>query len=198
MMNKEYEQLKKNFLSGNIANCESYFEKNDCLLELAYCKIINEDLAAAKSLFERIEDDDLRACWGVFFSEVLAQDVKREPTYFEIRNFLEIDLNILINYYKGDYVENVIKYSDFMWYFNPECYKFIGRVFWANGMIPAAMFFLKRAKDKFYNDPELHHLLAYIYYSEGKIDECKKAINSCLEMLPEYAPTLSLKEKLNG
>ncbi len=193
-----YEQLKKSFLSGNVDGCRTFFEKNNYLLEAAYCHIVEDDLSGAKSLFEQISDSDPRACWGVFLSEALAENVVHEPTYFEIRNFLEIDLNILISYYKGNYVESIIKYSDYMWYFNPECYKFIGRVFWANNFIPAAMFFLRKAKDKFYNDPELHHLLAYIYYSEGKIDECKKAIDSCLGMLPEYAPTLKLKEKLNG
>lgn len=197
MLNK-YEQLKDNFLSGNIDGCRTFFEKNDYLLEAAYCNIIEDDLNKARYLFEKNKDIDPRACWGIFLTEVLNQDVKKNPTYFEIRNFLEIDMNILIQYYKGEYVENIIRYSDYMWYFNPECYKFIGRVFWANNMMPAAMFFLNRAKDKFYNDPELHHLLAYIYYNEGKIQQCEKAIDACLSILPEYAPTLKLKEKLNG
>jgi tetratricopeptide (TPR) repeat protein len=80
-----------------------------------------------------------------------------------------------------------------MAYYNPECYKFIGRAFWAHNFLPVAMFFLKRAKDRFYSDPELHYLLAYIYYHKDKnIEECKKSLNTCLEILPEYAPAKNL------
>ena len=76
---------------------------------------------------------------------------------------------------------------------NPECYKFIGRAFWANNLMSAAMFFLRRAKDKFYQDPELHYLLAYIFYNNDRnIDLAKKALGACLGILPEYAPAKKL------
>lgn len=120
-------------------------------------------------------------------------DILTFPTYFQIRNFLELDLSILILYCKGEYVEKIIRYADFMAYYNPECYKFIGRAFWANNLMSAAMFFLRRAKDKFYQDPELHYLLAYIFYNNDRnIDLAKKALGACLGILPEYAPAKKL------
>ncbi len=189
----EYERAKKDFLSGRLKGCRAFFEKNHYYVEAAYCCIVLDKLDQAQKLFEKEKDKNIRANWGLFFIQLLKGEIQSFPTYFEVRNFLEIDLNILILYCKENYVERIIRYADFMAYYNPECYKFIGRVFWANNLMSAAMFFLRRAKDKFYQDPELHYLLAYIYYHENKdMNKCRQALNTCLEILPEYAPAKKL------
>lgn len=65
--------------------------------------------------------------------------------------------------------------------------------------MPAAMFFLRRAKDKFYNDPELHYLLAYIYYyNDEDYGKCEKALDTCLRILPEYSPAKKLLARLKN
>ncbi len=195
-MPAKYEQIKNKFLSGDNEGCLSYFEKHGYVLESAYCSLIEENFDKAEKYFKQISEQDPRAHWGLVLVQMLCGDVTLNPTYFEIRNFLEIDLNLMIKYYKGDFVENIIRYSDFMEYFNPESYKFIGRVFWANNMLPAALFFLRRAKDRFYNDPELHYLLGYIAYEQGDTEQSKKALQACLNILPTYAPALKLMQKI--
>jgi len=197
-MDTKYEQVKNNFLSGKIVGCKSFFEHNNYVLEAAYCCIILDKLQEARNLFEKISKEDIRAHWGLFLLQLLTGEISRQPTYFEVRNFLEIDLNILILYCKGDYVERIIRYADFMAFYNPECYKFIGRAFWANNLMSAAMFFLRRASDKFYKDPELHYLLGYIYYySDNDIVKCRKALETCLNILPDYNPAKKLLSRVN-
>lgn len=192
-MTVEYEEVKKDFLSGKIKGCRAYFESNKYYTEAGYCYIILDKLEKAQEMFEKATPYDIRAHWGLFLLQLLSGKISRQPTYFEVRNFLEIDLNILITYCKGNYVERIVRYADFMAFYNPECYKFIGRVFWANKLMTVAMFFLRRAKDKLYNDPELHYLLGYIYYhDEQNIPKSKKALETCLEILPKYAPAVSL------
>lgn len=192
-MTSEYEKLKREFLSGNPKGCKTYFEINKYFVEAGYCNIIEDNLAKAKYLFAKEAEYNPRAKWGLFLISLLSEQITIFPTYFWIRNFLEIDLNILIQYYKADYIEKLIKYADFMAYYNPECYKFIGRTFWANNLIPAAKFFLRRAKDKFYNDPELHYLIAYIeYYNDNDTEKAKKTLETCLNILPNYFPAKNL------
>lgn len=192
-MTVEYEQVKKDFLAGRLKGCRSFFENNQYYVEAGYCCIVLDELDKAEKLFTQAKNSDIRASWGLFLLQLIKGDIKSFPTYFQVRNFLEIDLNILILYCKGDYIEKIIRYADFMAYYNPECYKFIGRVFWANNLMPAAMLFLRKAKDKFYQDPELHYLLGYIFYNNDKdIEKCKKSLNACLELLPEYAPARNL------
>lgn len=188
-MELKYEKVKEDFLSGRLKGCRVFFEENKFYVEAGYCYIVLDKLEKAQEMFNLAKDYDIRAMWGLLLIQMIKDDIRSFPTYFQVRNFLELDLNILILYCKGNYVEKIIKYADFMAYYNPECYKFIGRVFWANNLIPAALFFLRKAKDKFYQDPELHYLLAYIFYhNENNIEQCKKSLNTCLEILPEYAP----------
>ena len=192
-MTMNYEEVKKDFLSGKIKGCKTYFENNNYYVEAGYCCIVLDELDKAKELFQKVQEVDTRAQWGLILLQMIKGDILTFPTYFQIRNFLELDLSILILYCKGEYVEKIIRYADFMAYYNPECYKFIGRAFWANNLMSAAMFFLRRAKDKFYQDPELHYLLAYIFYNNDRnIDLAKKALGACLGILPEYAPAKKL------
>lgn len=81
---------------------------------------------------------------------------------------MEIDLNFLMKYYKGEYVENIIKYSDWLCTINPEVHKYIGRVFLKCGYEQEGLYFLKQAEDYFYNDPELHYLLPNITLAKKK------------------------------
>ncbi len=194
----KYDKVKEDFLAGRLKGCRSYFEENKFYVEAGYCYIILDKLEKAQEMFNQIKETNIRARWGLLLIQMIKEDINTFPTYFQVRNFLELDLNILILYCKGNYIEKVIRYADFLAYYNPECYKFIGRVFWANNLIPAALFFLRKAKDKFYQDPELHYLLAYIFYhNENNFDQAKKSLNTCIEILPEYAPAKNLLKKIN-
>lgn len=192
-----YKMAKKNLLAANIDGCQQFFEKNGNILELAYTELLLDNVDKAEKLFLSIIDKDIRAHWGlvlIAFIKGVVNDFY--PSYFEIRNFLEIDLNILINYYKGDYVEKIIRYSDFMFTINPEVYKFVGRVFWNTDLKEQAEFFFYRAKSYFYHDPELHFLLAEMYLQ--KKDNCMAiaSLNDCLQVLPNYFPAVDLLKKL--
>ena len=193
----DYKTAKTNFLSAKIQGCRKFFEFHRDKLEQAYCEIILDNLKGARKIFEELEEKDIRAHWGLVILDSIKGTVSRYPTYFELRNFLEIDINLLIMYCKGDYVEKIVRYADFMFTINPEVYKFIGRVFLNNEMKIQAMFFLKRAKDRFFQDPELHYIMAEVYYKDRDYDICKKALNTCLEVLPDYAPAVALLKKIS-
>lgn len=195
--NSEYKNAVKNLLSGTNLECQQFFAEKKSLLELGYCEILSDNLENAKKIFNIIIDEDIRAVWGLFMISLIEGDVKKYPSYFELRNFLEIDLNLLISYYKGSYVENIIRYADFMFTINPEVYKFIGRVLYNNGYQEQAMFFLNRAKSYFYNDPELHYLLAYIFYNDRDYVKAKESVDNCLKILPEYFPAINMKNKIS-
>lgn len=197
-MPDRYNRFRQKFLSGNNGNCLEYFEKNGYILEAAYCNLIDGNWDRAYELFSNISEIDRRAHWGQILVDVMTKDnLTAMPTFLEIKNFLEVDVNILLTYFKGNYVERIMRYADFFARLNIESYKYLGRVFYVNKIMPAAMFYLNKAKDRFYNDPELHCLLGEIFYSSGNIDECKKAVNACLNILPNYAPALMIKDKIS-
>ena len=179
-----------------------FFDNNNiqvfepCSVEHAYLAILKEDLDSAEKVFASI--DSPRAKWGTTLISILKSYLTRYPTYFEIRNFLEIDLNILITYCQGTFVEKIIRYADYMYTINPEVHKFIGRVLYNNGLKEQGLFFLNRAKSYFYHDPELHFLLSYIYFLDKDYVKAQKSVDDCLRILPDYFPARDMKKKLES
>ena len=108
-MLSEYEKVKKDFLAGRVKGCRAYFENNGYWVEAGYCCIVLDELNKAEKLFTLAKDYDNRAAWGLFILQLIKDDIKSFPTYFQVRNFLELDLSILILYCKGNYVEKIIK-----------------------------------------------------------------------------------------
>lgn len=195
-MIKTYQNAKNKLLTADIEGCQQFFQTNGYELEQAYAELLNDNLLKAEAIFSSIADKDIRAHWALVMLSFIEGKVNDYPSYFEIRNFLEIDLNILITYFKGEYVEKIIRYSDYMFTINPEVYKFIGRVFWNNDLKEQALFFLNRAKNYFYHDPELHYLLAVVYLDKKDYFNTFKAVNDCLTVLPDYYPAVDLLNKL--
>lgn len=189
-----YETAKKELLTSAKCECQNFFYDNGFLTEAAYAELLNNNLPKAKKLFQVMKNQDSRARWGMVLTGLIEGLLHEPPTYFGIRNFLEIDLDILINHGKGEYVEKILTYSDFMSKYNPEVYKYIGRVFLNNDIKPQAKAMLMLAKDCFYNDPELQYLIAEMYYKEKDFENAEKHINNCLNVLPEYFPAIQLKK----
>lgn len=195
-MVSDYSKAKEKLLAVQDLSCRKFFLENGYLLEYAYCELLDDNLEIAKEIFYSLREKDVRAHWGYILISFIEGQVTEYPTYFEIRNFLEIDLNILIKYFKGDYVEKILRYSDFMFSVNPEVYKFIGRVLYNNNMEIQAMYFLENAKSYFYHDPELHFLIAYIYYNKNDFQKSEKSLQDCLYVLPKYYPAVALLKKI--
>ena len=118
------------------------------------------------------------------------------PTFFQIRNFFEIDVDFLLKNKKIDYVENLLGALELFLNINQEVYKFTGRVMYENGLYTAALKYMEESKKAYYNDPELHFMLAKYWIKFGKYKEAYFYINECLRFLPSYYPALELKQKI--
>lgn len=194
---ESYQEAKTKLLAGDYASVESFFERNNHIVEYGYCKLLSGDIGWAKSIFGGASGHDFRANWAQKLVQFIEGRVTSMPSYFQIRNFLEIDLNILIAARKPEYVENIINGADLFYSINQESYKFIARVMLFNDFNGVALHYLKKAKDKFYYDPEMHLMLANCYAKAGENLKARQSINSCLTILPDYLPAKKLLEQLN-
>ena len=196
-MFKDYKYYKNKLLTFNLDyECQRFFEEKEYYLELAYCKLLNDELEESLRIFDSLNDITSRARWGSVILGILLDRMTPYPTYFDLRNFLEIDINLLLNYEKGKYVDEIVNYADAFSSVNPETYKYLGRAFFNNEIYSYAKFFFERAKNYLYKDPELHYLLAQYYLKEGNIKRALNTVENCLSILPEYFPALNLKNKL--
>lgn len=197
-MNAEsYQQAKDSILSGDYS-VKDFFKQNEYVLEYAYCQLCLGDAESAKSEFKKIASTDFRADWGLKLIQFIQGYVEIAPSYFQIRNFLEIDLNLLIQAGQAGFVENIINGADIFYSINPESYKFIARVMLNNDFINVALYYLNQAKDKFYYDPEMHFMLANCYVKTGDLLQAKESLKLCLSILPGYFPARTLLTKFNS
>lgn len=179
-----------------------FFFYNDCSgikllpnsLEHAYLAVLNEDLVSAEVIFSRL--DSPRAKWGMVLVSILNGYMKGYPTYFQIRNFLEIDLDLLLKNEKLHYVELLLGALEILTPVNQEVYKYAGRVMYGNKLYSAALKYFNKSKKIYYNDAELHFLLARYYMRVNDCDEALFYINECLKLIPDYYPANLLKQKI--
>ena len=115
-----YEQAKKCLTDIRIKECEPFFRANGMLLELGYCELLKDKLDEAKSTFTIIRDKDLRADWAYLLIQFMKNYIQFFPSYLQIRNFLEIDIGLLIKAGMSEYVENVVNSADIFYQINQE------------------------------------------------------------------------------
>ena len=189
-----YEVAVDCLLSGNTDGCFDFFKEHADYLELAYCYLLQDKIYDAKIFFGMV--DNPRGLWGKRLTKVLLDEFDEAPSYFEVRNFFEIDLNLFIKTGKYDYANAMLKYIDWFYVINSESYKLIARVLLNNDYIEPAKVYIEKSKSKFYNDPELHYIDMQFYERTGDYDSALKAVENCLNIIPTYYPALQSKERL--
>lgn len=163
-------------------------------LECAYLLILQNDLEGASKIFRTI--DSPRGKWGQLLIEILNGYTEVVPTYFAIRNFLEIDLDFLLKNNKINYVEQLLGAIDFFAEINQESYKFVARVMYENKLYNAAKKYLDKSKNVFYKDPELHFMYAKYFINSREYTYANYHIDECLKILPDYYPAKKLKTEI--
>ena len=163
-------------------------------IEHAYLAILNDDLKTAGIVFQN--SDSPRAKWGTAFVSILSGFMTSYPTYFGIRNFLEIDLDFLLKNNKIDFVEQCLGALDILSTINQETYKFAARVMLENKLFSAAVKYMDKSKQIYYNDPELHFMYAKYYMDTHQYYEAYMYVNECLRLLPSYYPAKIMKDRI--
>ena len=160
----------------------------------AYLCLLNNELSSAKAIFSKI--DNPRGIWGTILVSIIEGYMEIFPTYFQIRNFLEIDLDFLLKNEKLDYIEQLLGALDIFADINQESYKFAARVMFENNLLSAAFNYMQKSKEIFYNDAELHFMLTRYYLKVHDFEKAYFHINECLQLIPDYYPALIMKQKI--
>ena len=189
-----YQEAVELLLSGKTESCTEFFKKNKNLLELAYCYLLEGNIYNALILFKKI--DSPRGLWGKRLLKIFLDEFDEVPSYFEVRDFFELDMNLFINLQKYDYANNMLKNADLFYSINSESYKFIARVLLNNGYLDPAKIYLEKSKEKFYNDPELHYIDMQYYEKKKEYNLALIAVENCLSVIPSYYPAIQAKERL--
>ena len=180
------------FFSTNSENTDLIIEAGS--IEEAYFLIVKNDLDNALLIFENL--DSSRAKWGVFLISILKGFLTNYPTYFQVRNFFEIDLDYFIKNNKIEYVQMMLGASQNLVIINQEIYKYVARVMYENNYYNTCKEYLDKSKEVFFNDPELHFIYTKYYMKMNSLENALNHINECLKIVPDYYPALVLKSEI--
>lgn len=189
---------KLNIQEENLEEAAFYFNKAQNIIGCTYCHILNENLTEARILASTVSNSSSIIKWLLVIINVLENTIGEYPTYFQIRNFYEQDLELLFKFKKQNYIERIISNQIYFEYFNREIYKYTGRVLFNNRIDNQAEVFLKKSLDIFYNDPETHYILGELYLKQNRIEEAIKSFKTSNAVNTEYKPAQNkLKDLLN-
>lgn len=180
---------------GNPETCSDFFKSNNYPLEYAYTLFLMGDIKQAGLILQSL--DSVRADW---LKKIIAiiQSKSEYPTYFQIRNFLEIDLTMFIYSKRIDYVNTMLRFAEVFQSINNETYKFLGRCLLKNGFPNESKIFLTKSLNEYFNDVELHYLFVEYYLYINDLKQAKKYAENCLRLNPEYYPAKKTYNMLNS
>lgn len=165
--------------------------------EYGRCRLLMGEMEETKKIWHSINNDTPATLWGKSLLEFINLYVINIPTFFQIRAFLEVDLDALLKANLINYCENIANGAHIFARNNQESYKFIGRVFVNNNYYDLAKLYLNEAKNLCYIDPEVHFLLAKCHLNEGNSQEAIKSLKTSIEKGYGYYPAKKLLENIN-
>lgn len=186
----------KMLLNGDYISALNDINISNEPLLCAYALFLAGDFDKARQFLLQI--DSIRANWLKELINLMISGEMQKPTYFEVRNFLELDIDLFIVSQKINFLEKLLKSSARLAEVNKETYKLIGRVLFNNNLLSLSKYYFDLYKNMVYYDPELHFMYAKYYILQKDYKTALDSINSCLAALPEYYPAKILKRDIIG
>ena len=193
-INMDYLTAVKSLENGDFSSCIDYFREDNCPLEYAYALVLAGKLEDAQKIL--VDIDSVRADWLLKLIDIFNGIYNICPSYFQIRNFLEIDIDIFFKAKRIEYVNALLRMVDVFQDINSETYKCIARVLLKNGYKNECKIFLDKSADDNYNDVELQYLYVEYYLALQDYENARKRVDICISINPEYYPAKRTKQIL--
>jgi tetratricopeptide (TPR) repeat protein len=105
-----------------------YYNQAENIFGCAYCKFLQGDLDEARILATLIRNSSPSADWLYSITSLLLNDLSFLPSYFQIRNFYEQDLEMLFRYKQEKIIDKLLTITPLIENINREIYKYSARV----------------------------------------------------------------------
>lgn len=184
------------FFEKKYERAEVLFKKLKMFTEYGYCRLYQNDKKGADKVWFSLKDTSPLIMWAKALSGFIEKEQRREPTFFQIRNFYETDLDTLLSLKMTKYAENLINSVQYFADINPEVYKFTARVLFNHGYTEFAEKFLIPAKNIVYEDTELHVIEAQVRLAKNEKYAAIKSLENALDISPTYYPAKKMLENI--
>ena len=174
-----------------------YFDLAKNLLGCGYCRFLEGDIVQAEIIMTMLKNSSPFADWILFLINFVQGYNSIIPTYFQIKNFYEQDLDMLFVFKQQKMIDKIIKKNNILEKYNREIYKMTARVLINNNQYEEALKYLKKSVDICYKDPETHFLLGEIYVLSGQEENAIKEFQKSIEVTGGYLPAETKLKKLS-
>lgn len=195
-MDNKIKSAAQLFYNKEFISAKEIFLQSSLFYEAGLCSLLVQNLKDARKYFKLKENVCPASNFGLLILDIIENKPKKPPKYFQVRAFLEIYINLLIENGLFSWAQKVIDEYRFFTNSNLETPKFIARVLNANNQNKAVHYFANIAKQICYYDAEIHYIDATLYFEEGNIQKAKEIVNESLNFASEYYPILKLKEEI--
>ncbi len=179
----------------NLAYLE--FEKAQCDYGKAYAKILNNELEVAENILLSNHEDYSFSVWLLILANILQEkDPLFIPTYLQIRNFYEQDLEMFFFFEKYEFIQKLLYHCKYFENSNKEIFKYNGRILLQHGFLKESKKFLEKSLDICFKDPETHFILGELHLKNNDLQKAKKYFIKAIEVNNGYFPALKEIEKL--
>ena len=182
----------------DLENAYKYFNKAQSVIGCCYCYLLDEKINEAKVLLNLVRNSSSCVNWMLALIDIVEDKEGIYPSYFQIRNFYEQDLELFFKYKKNKYIETIVKKQHYLEYFNREIYKYTGRVFLNNNVLDKAEVLFLKSLEIYYNDPETHFLLGEIHLKKGNKQQALKEFKISSEVNGIYLPAINKVKDLSN
>ena len=134
--------------------------------------------------------------WAFALLGLITSDVKQYPTFLQIRHYIEADIVNLHESGQLSYLNQLLRYSQWLAQINPEVYKLIGRSFLGLGELKRAEAYLLKGQQTYPQDAEIYFHLGQYYHAAEQPKVARLMLNQCLMINAHYNPARLLREQL--
>jgi tetratricopeptide (TPR) repeat protein len=159
--------------------------------QAGYCALLKGDLKRVQRYWTTVLTRQPNH-WCLTLYGLTTQQLQTCPTLLQIRHYLEGDIACLIAANRGEQLENLLSYSDFLTQLNLETPKFIGRALLNAGRHNRAGTYLLKAQSVLPNDPEIYYHLAQYSVIQKFYPQARIMLHQCLMISAAYHPAADL------
>lgn len=179
-------------INGKYIQASNIYEKLGDKFLQGYANLLGGNLAITQKLWDEVKETSPLIAWEKSLIGFINLHVTKYPTYFQIRNFLEVDLNMLLTSGQKSYAQNIMSGLNIFTEINPEAYKYVARVLLNHKYYSIAIQLLEKSLDIYYKDPETHFMLAKSHLYMQNNTQATKYLKTCLSFHKDYFPAKKL------
>ncbi len=165
-----------------------YFNKLQNLTAVGYCRFLQGKTEEALSIIAIVKGSNPQADWLFSLINIIKNIYDFHPTYMQIRNFFEQDLEMLFVCNQIDLIKKILSNCTYFEKYNKEIYKYCARVLVNNNYPDEAMTYINKSLDIYYKDPETHFIIGEIFEKKKMKNEARDAYLKSSNINGKYLP----------